>query len=161
MKTVLVLEKIISGGQTGADRGALDAALGAGVPVGGWCPKGRRSEDGKIPTKYPLKETWTTGYLPRTVANVHDADGTLVFTLGPLTPGSRLTLKYAKQAKRSTLRVNFAKESPAMAADRVEAWLRLHPIRVLNVAGSRESKAPGIGALVAETLGLVLKEAQA
>ena len=82
-----MLKKIISGGQTGADRAGLDVALDAGFPCGGWCPKGRKAEDGRIPDKYPLTETGSADYLKRTEKNVVDADGTVIFTFGMPTGG--------------------------------------------------------------------------
>ena len=91
------ISKIISGGQTGADRAALDAAIACGVPHGGWCPKGRRSEDGLIPAKYNLTEMETESYSTRTRANVADSDATLIFSHGPLTGGSLLTQQFAEE----------------------------------------------------------------
>jgi putative molybdenum carrier protein len=79
--------KIVSGGQTGADRAALDWALARGVPCGGWCPKGRKAEDGPIDLKYPLKETPSSSYLQRTEWNVRDSDATVVFSIEPTLTG--------------------------------------------------------------------------
>ncbi len=93
-------EKIVSGGQTGVDRAALDAALALGVPCGGWCPRGRRAEDGEIPARYPLRETPLPTYEQRTEWNVRDADGTLVLTRGPASGGTALTLALAERLGR-------------------------------------------------------------
>ena len=92
-----MVEKIISGGQTGADRAALDVALELKIPCGGWCPKGRRAEDGRIDDRYPLKETPSTDYRVRTRLNVEESDGTLVITRGPLTGGTALTIKLVRE----------------------------------------------------------------
>lgn len=83
------ISKIVSGGQTGADRGGLDAAIELGIPHGGWCPKGRKSEDGVIPEKYLLKEMSSADYLKRTEQNVVDSDATVIFTYGQPTGGSK------------------------------------------------------------------------
>ena len=135
------IEKVISGGQTGVDRAALDVALRLGLPIGGWCPRGRLAEDGPIAVSYPLEETPEPLYAQRTEWNVRDSDGTLILTHGEATGGTALTRVFAlKQAK------------PCLLADLTEApttrpvldWLRAHPVRVLNVAGPRESTVPGV-----------------
>lgn len=90
-------ERIISGGQTGADRAALDAALACGLPIGGWCPRGRRAEDGQIPARYPLVETPSRDYRQRTRWNVRDSDFTLVFVIGSLGGGSKFTTEVAER----------------------------------------------------------------
>ncbi len=88
-----MIRKIVSGGQTGADRAALDWAMSRGVPHGGWCPKGRRAEDGPIPARYCLQETEAANYLVRTEQNIVDSDGTVIFTLkAVLSGGSKRTL---------------------------------------------------------------------
>lgn len=135
--------KLVSGGQTGVDRAALDAALAAGLPVGGWCPRGRRAEDGIIPSRYPLMETPSRRYAQRTAWNVRDSDGTLILSRGPLRGGTRLTAQLARGTHKPLLLVDLAQTTdwaPALA------WLRAHRIQVLNLAGPRESAAPGIQA---------------
>ena len=143
-RRTLVL-RIVSGGQTGADRGGLDAAVALGIEQGGWCPAGRRAEDGTIPGLYTLAETLSPAYGDRTRANVHDSDGTVVFTRGAPTGGSALTLTAARKIGKPVLRVDLAKLGVEAAADRVRGWCVERSIAILNVAGSRESKAPGIG----------------
>ena len=137
----IVFSKIISGGQTGVDRAALDVALELGIPCGGWCPKGRRAEDGPIDLKYPLKETKSEEYPVRTEANVIEADGTLILTIGKPTEGTAYTGKMAMKCKKPHLVVDMKKKiKPEMVLE----WARAHQIGVLNVAGPRESKCPGI-----------------
>ena len=138
---LLCFEKIISGGQTGVDRAALDVALELGIPCGGWCPKRRRAEDGSIPKRYHLKETASTSYPVRTEMNVSDSDGTLILTWGRLTGGTATTLKLAKKFKKPYLVIDLSKRGEPRI---VEEWGGQNGIRVLNVAGPRESKAPGI-----------------
>ncbi len=135
------IKKIISGGQTGVDRSALDVALALGIPCGGWCPKGRRAEDGRIPAHYPLTETTAKDYRVRTRRNVRDSDGTLILTRGSLSGGTALTLRLAMEMAKPSLVVDLARR-PRVRDVRV--WLAAHRIRVLNVAGPRESNQPGI-----------------
>lgn len=132
---------IVSGGQTGVDRAALDSALALGLAVGGWCPLGRRAEDGPIPGLYPLRETPTQDYGQRTEWNVRDSDATLILSRGRLTGGSARTAEHAHRLGRPLLTLDLdAAPDPALAAD----WVRRQGVRVLNVAGPRESGAPGI-----------------
>jgi hypothetical protein len=133
--------KIVSGGQTGVDRAALDVALTLGLPCGGWCPRGRRAEDGTVPERYPLRETPWHGYPQRTEWNVRDSEGTLVLTAGATDRGTALAVRVAERLRRPCLRLDLdADPSPGEVRD----WARTWQIRVLNVAGSRESSAPGI-----------------
>lgn len=135
---------IVSGGQTGADRAALDAALSIGVPCGGWCPKGRKSEDGKVPDKYPLKEHPSSNYLGRTEANIRDSDGTLILnTVFPLTGGTKKTEDLACGLMKPVLVVDPLDWSNV---NKVLLWIDLFSISTLNIAGPRESKSPGIHA---------------
>jgi predicted Rossmann fold nucleotide-binding protein DprA/Smf involved in DNA uptake len=133
--------KIVSGGQTGVDRAALDAAMSLGLPCGGWCPRGRRSEDGRIPEAYPLVETSTSRYPERTERNVHEADGTLVLCWGRPRGGTALTVALARRHRRPVLVLDLSGE-PALEA--VAAWIREHAIEVLNVAGPRAGEVPDI-----------------
>ncbi|MFP5348610.1 MAG: putative molybdenum carrier protein [Gammaproteobacteria bacterium] len=133
--------KIISGGQTGVDRAALDAARLCGIAIGGYCPKGRRAEDGPVPAHYPLTELRTADYPTRTRRNARAADATLILTRGPLSGGSAYTARIARQLEKP-LRVVDLSARPRVAP--VRAWLSANAVRVLNVAGPRESKAPGI-----------------
>ena len=151
-----MLERIISGAQTGADRGGLDAALAWGLPIGGWVPRGRKAEDGTVPEKYAgLLETPTADYRARTERNVKDSDATLIFTHGPLSGGSKLTADFCRKHGKPWLQIDFAVEG-----DRdyrfAALWLQDHGARVVNVAGQRESKAPGIQAEVAAFMGRIL-----
>ncbi|MDG4562258.1 MAG: putative molybdenum carrier protein [Candidatus Competibacter sp.] len=150
----MVTQKIISGGQTGVDRAALDVALALGLAVGGWCPKGRRAEDGQIPDRYPLTETTERNYQARTRRNVEDADGTLILNRGKLDGGTALTEAHARQIGKPCLIVALeAGIEPAAFRD----WLAAHHITVLNVAGPRESKRPGVYAAAVRCLETLLR----
>ena len=135
--------KVVSGGQTGVDRAALDAARALGLPCGGWCPRDRRAEDGLIAAIYPLVATPSTDYAQRTRWNVRDSDGTLVLTRGRVEGGTAFTVAVARRRRRPLLVVDLATEPDPAEADR---WVREAGIGVLNVAGPRESQRPGIGA---------------
>jgi hypothetical protein len=132
---------IISGGQTGVDRGALDAAIYLGIPHTGWCPKGRKAEDGIIPDKYNLKEMDTGSYWQRTEQNVVDSDGTLVFPGDCESKGTSLTIKLAKRYGKPTAIIPL---SSPLALETFRAWISSMQIKVLNIAGPRESGSPGI-----------------
>lgn len=138
MKTLI--EKIVSGGQTGVDRAALDLAIEFGIPHGGWCPLGRLAEDGIIGAQYQLKETLTAVYAERTELNARDSDGTLILYQKPLSGGTALTLQCAKKYSRPFLLLDLD-----MPVDRAafKNWLETNGIKVLNIAGPRESHAPG------------------
>jgi len=153
-------DKIISGGQTGADQAGLDAAMELGIPHGGWCPLGRRSEDGPIPSKYSLKETLSDYYRDRTTRNVQDSDGTVIFICGSIDaePGSALTLNLCKTNERPNLLVNLSIDSIENAAKLVREFVRHHEIKILNVAGSRASNSPTLGAKVVQVLKLAFSE---
>ena len=143
------VEKIISGGQTGVDRAALDVARALGIPCGGWCPKGRRAEDGRISDDYPLTESDSAAYSDRTKRNVRDSDATLILTRGQLRGGTLLTQRTAARLGRPCLAVDLNNPGAPAAA---RGWLIAHAIRVLNVAGPRESQSAGIADLVARLL---------
>jgi hypothetical protein len=139
-----MLSKIISGGQTGADRAALDAARAAGVPIGGWVPRGRWAEDGRVPDAFhEMRETLGADPADRTARNVMAADGTLLVSHGPPQGGSALTQATAERAGKPCLWIDLDVES-ASALARVQAWLVEHRVQVLNVAGPRASEDPTI-----------------
>jgi predicted Rossmann fold nucleotide-binding protein DprA/Smf involved in DNA uptake len=146
---------IVSGGQTGVDRAALDVALELGIPCGGWCPRGRLAEDGPIPARYPLRESASPDYAERTRLNVRDSDATLVLTRGAPTGGTALTLRLADELGRPALVLDLATAPRPEAAAR---WIAGRGIAVLNVAGPRESGAPGIYAEAAAFLRAALAE---
>lgn len=149
--------RVISGGQTGVDRAALDVARELAIPCGGWCPRGRRAENGPIPESYPLRETPSASYPERTAWNVRDSDGTLVVTRGRPRGGTALTVSLARRAGKPVMVANL--EGGVDAAD-IRAFLLEHRIRVLNVAGPRESEAPGIHDGAAALLRAVLSESE-
>ncbi len=136
-------ERIVSGGQTGVDRAALDVALRLGIPHGGWCPRGRRAEDGRIPPAYQLRETPSSRYAQRTAWNVRDSDATLVLCRGLPRGGTALTVRLARLWGRPCLVADPADQAAAASIRRALAALS---VRCLNVAGPRESQQPGIGA---------------
>jgi hypothetical protein len=134
--------KVVSGGQTGVDRAALDAARATGLPCGGWCPRGRVAEDGPIDRGYPLVETPSADYAQRTEWNVRDSDGTLVVARGRPRGGTALTMTLARRQGKPLLVVDLSHgPSPAEVA----RWIQARAIGTLNVAGPRESQRPGIG----------------
>jgi hypothetical protein len=145
--------EIVSGGQTGVDRAALDVALALGLPCGGWCPRGRRTEDGPLPARYPLRETPSASYPERTEWNVRDSDGTLVLHRGRLRGGTALTVRLARRQGRPAMTVDLA---AAPRAPAVRDWIARERIRRLNVAGPRESEHPGIHAQATQFLRAVL-----
>ena len=138
-----MLEKIISGGQTGADRGALDAALEAGFPCGGYCPKGRKAEDGVIDDSYPLEEI-DGGYAERTRMNVKAAHATLVFFSEALSGGTLQTVKECQLELKPCLGIDTARLDDHAAIETLADFLRGNNVRVLNVAGPRASGSPAI-----------------
>ncbi|MFN4805241.1 MAG: putative molybdenum carrier protein [Akkermansiaceae bacterium] len=150
-----MIEKIISGGQTGADIAALDVALRFGFPHGGWCPLGRRSLEGAIPARYRLVETPSASYLQRTEWNVRDSDATVVFTMADeATGGSLKTIQFALKHKKPCLHLSsshgkFGYQDRSVI---LSEFVNQHGIKILNVAGSRESKEPGIHCWVMEVI---------
>ena len=134
--------KIISGGQTGVDRGGLDAALAAGVECGGWCPAGRVAENGRIPDCYPLTELPGAGYAERTMRNVADADGTLIVTFGEPQGGTRATVECCIEEQKPLRVIDASRTSVGEAVTMARAFVDAYRIRTLNVAGPRASEAP-------------------
>jgi putative molybdenum carrier protein len=147
--------KIVSGGQTGVDRAALDVALELGIECGGWCPAGRWAEDGPIGPRYPLAETPSADPAQRTEWNVRDSDGTLLLAAAAASPGTGLTKEAARGLGRPVYA--WAATSPA-DVDAFRRWLQVYRIRTLNVAGPRESEAPGIYAAARELLRELLEK---
>jgi len=149
------IERIVSGGQTGADRAGLDFAIEHGLKHGGWCPKGRRAEDGRIPGRYELKETQATSYVQRTEWNVRDSDGTVIFTvMTRLTGGSKKTADLARKHRKPCLHLSAA--GTADPVKELREFIRSNRIKVLNVAGSRASKEPVLGNFVRHVLSQML-----
>lgn len=144
------MKHIISGGQTGADRAALDWAIKFGIPHSGWCPKGRRAEDGRIPDIYQLCETETSDYKPRTLKNILNSDATVIFTVTfKMGPGSMLTQKLCRKHGKKYIHLH---EFMPRAFDRLSNFICFARVNALNVAGSRASQAPGIYEFVYNTL---------
>lgn len=137
-----MIRKVISGGQTGVDRAGLDAALYAGIPIGGFCPRGRRAEDGVIPEQYPMIELESPESYYRTEKNVIESDGTLILNKGILSEGTKLTHDFTVQYGRPVLIVQLD-GMEVIKPEHVIRWLNGQYISVLNVAGPRESKCPG------------------
>lgn len=151
------LQRIISGGQTGADRAALDAALAAGFPCGGWCPQGRLAEDGRLPMTYPLVELPKGGYRQRTIKNVESSDGTAIFYFGRPTGGTELTLATCIRLGKPYQSIDAPEITSARATRLLAAFIERHEISVLNVAGPRESSAPGIYDYVRAVIGSLIE----
>jgi hypothetical protein len=153
------ITKVISGGQTGADRAGLDAAIELGLDYGGAIPAGRRTEDGTLSLRYnKMKELKSLHYQARTEKNVLDADATLIFTFNRMGSGSALTTKIADQHYKPCLHINLSKQQDDEAITIVSAWLDAVRPHTLNVAGSRESTAIGIYDRTYGILRKVLKE---
>lgn len=132
-----LVDKIVSGGQTGVDRAGLDVAIDLGIEHGGWCPRGRRAEDGRIPDCYLLRETDSEDYADRTERNVMDSDGTLILYLATLRGGTELTYRLAQKHGRPHCLVDLNDPKPART---VQQWMREKAIHVLNIAGPRASQ---------------------
>ncbi len=148
--------KIISGGQTGADQAALDAAIEMGVPHGGWVPLGRMTENGRLSPRYNMQEIDAINYDLRTEKNVTDSDGTLLFSSGTLKGGSLLTKKLARKYLKPCLHIDIEKTREAEAVEIIKSWLDVRKIEVLNVAGPRASESPVIYDAVAGIMKSVL-----
>lgn len=145
------LTQVVSGGQTGVDRAGLDAAIFHNIPHGGWCPEGRRAEDGRIPDAYHLKETESRNYTVRTKQNVIDSDGTLILFEDSLSRGTGLTAKLANKHRRPLYSLDIIEilqwdeDQFDTEVRKVNQWIETENVNVLNVAGPRESSSPGIG----------------
>jgi hypothetical protein len=146
---------IVSGGQTGVDRGALDAAIDLGFEHGGWCPRGRFAEDGRIPKRYRLRQTESAEYRVRTEQNVIDSDGTLILYRDRLFGGTELTRRFALKHQKPYCVVDLGQKSDITT---VRQWIADHSIEILNVAGPRESSSPGIGVEAQQFVCSVLSE---
>jgi hypothetical protein len=149
---------IISGGQTGADRAALDFAIEYGFAHGGWCPRGRKAEDGIIPARYEIRETPSRRYAQRTECNIRDSDGTLVVSIAAEPQGgTRLTLDLARRLGKPVLHIARASGVDIDELGRqLHDFLRERSVKILNVAGPRASQEPEIAAFVAEVLRFAL-----
>lgn len=153
---MLRLERIVSGGQTGADQAALDVAIELGIPHGGWVPKGRKTECGPLPAKYLLKEMPTESYPKRTEQNVMDSDGTLIISHGELSEGSDYTRMMAAKHGKPWIHVDADKQSMDVAVEMIRTWISGNDIETLNVAGPPASKDPIIYATTKTMLKAVL-----
>jgi hypothetical protein len=134
--------KIISGGQTGVDRAALDVALKHGIECGGWCPAGRLDEFGRIPDQYPLQALDAGGFTERTLQNVKDSDGTIIIYPCTLGGGTEQTVRFCQELQRPYQLIDAAKISAEDAAKLIADFVRDHEIDLLNVAGPRQSEWP-------------------
>jgi hypothetical protein len=132
--------KIISGGQTGVDRAALDVALKHGIDAGGWCPTGRLDEFGRIPDRYPVKELESGGFIERTLQNVKDSDGTVIIYPGKLSGGTEQTVHFCVEQQRPHELIDSSNVSTEKAAQLIADFVRTNKIDVLNVAGPRQSE---------------------
>jgi hypothetical protein len=150
---------VVSGGQTGADRAALDFAITHGIAHGGWCPRGRLAEDGPIPTRYKLRETSSQKYSQRTERNVRDSDATVLFTLAAqMKGGTALTKELAERLGKPWLHLtggNSAGATVQQAAERMSQFLTENHVHTLNVAGPRASQEPGVANFVDQVLTIV------
>ena len=151
-----MIKKIISGGQTGADQAALDTAVKWNVPHGGWVPKGRLTEAGRLPDKYNMQEMPTDSYSARTEQNVIDSDGSLIISHGPLTDGSKHTKEMSLKHNKPYLHIDLNEIDSSKAAVQVHEWITRLNIETLNVAGSRSSNDPSIYQAVMHLLTIVL-----
>ena len=149
-----MIKKIISGGQTGVDRAALDVALELGIPCGGWCPMGRHAEDGPIAEHYPLQETSDIDHTVRTEFNTRDSDGCLIINRGVLHGGTAYAVEMAKHLHKPVQLIDV--ESPPPLSE-IKNWLEANDVRTLHIGGPRESSRPGIYAQAQSLIRALLK----
>lgn len=150
--------KIVSGGQTGADRAALDMAIAIGMEYGGFVPRHRMTEDGRLPPKYAgMTETVSSDNTERTELNVINSDATLIVSNGELGGGSKLTERFARKHKKPILHLDLMSISTESAAEKTQVWLAASKCGTLNIAGSRASKDPTIYADTLELLRLIFE----
>jgi hypothetical protein len=153
-----MVEKIVSGGQTGADRAALDWAIRHGIPHGGWCPLGRRAEDGIIDTHYQLRETPSSDFAQRTEWNVRDSDGTVIFSIAKqITGGTLLTAVMAEKHAKPYIHLVGSVDG-LDCARQLAAFIELDNVKVLNVAGPRASTEAEVYQFVIDTLDVALSK---
>ena len=148
--------KIISGGQTGVDRAALDAALRHGIESGGWCPTGRLDESGRIPDRYPVKELENGGSTERTLQNVKGSDGTIIVYPGKLSGGTEQTLHFCVEQRRPHKLIDASNVSTEKAAQLIADFVCENSIDILNVAGPRQSEWPEGYGYAAQVLDIFL-----
>ena len=141
---VVMIKRIVSGGQSGVDRAALDVAIKLSIAHGGWVPRGRLTENGPLPLNYHLKETSSSRYSVRTEKNVVDTDGTLILSHGALTGGTEYTREMAIRHDRPWLHIDLGQTAAFHAATTINHWIRQKKIEILNVAGARASEDPAI-----------------
>ena len=152
-----MIRRIVSGGQTGADRAALDAAMESGIETGGWVPRGRWAEDGRVPERYPsMKETDSAEPAVRTECNVRDSDGTVVFSHGEVSGGTKWTVEVSGRLRKPLLWLDLSTQPVETAAVRLREWTTAEGIEVLNVAGPRASEDAAIHPAVRAVLGIAL-----
>jgi Circularly permutated YpsA SLOG family len=150
--------KIFSGGQTGVDRAGLDVAIELGIAHGGWCPKGRMAEDGRIPEKYELQEIDSRNYAKRTIMNVLDSSATLIITRKEMGKGTLLTKNIAEKNKKPLLIIQINVRVSQKKVDEITEWLNKINPQILNIAGPRESTNPGIYTVVFRLLKRVFEQ---
>ena len=146
------LQKIVSGGQTGAARAALDAALFLAFPCGGWCPQGRLAEDGPLSLQYPLEELPGGGYRQRTIKNIEGSDGTAIFYFNHPTGGTELTLVQCIRLHKPYQLIDASEISTVRTSAILHLFVQQHGVAVLNVAGPSEGRTPGTHAYVREAV---------
>src|SRR5215813_9026344 len=151
------LSKLISGGQSGVDRGALDAALAAGFSCGGWCPPGRAAEDGAIAARYPLTEIARGGYKERTIKNVADSDATLIIYFGELHGGTEQTVRHCITQQKPYKLIDATEITATRAAELTVQFIAKHKVSVLNVAGPRQSHASAAHEYALQTIRHLLR----